>query len=874
MGFFQRKNHFPVEGRTVLITGGSQGMGKALAVLLASKGAHVIIVARSVEKLEAALKEICASALYASKQRFHYLSADVTSPTEATRLLSEATTWNQDEPPSLICCCAGSAHTGYFLDLPSDALKSQMDTNYLSAAYIAHAACQTWLSKSVVTNPHSKKTPTTLETRHIIFISSILAFLPLTGYSAYTPSKIALRALSETLSQELLLYELHTRIKPHCVFPGTIFTPGYEAENRTKPGITKKLEEGDVGQTAEEVAKETLRKLERGEENITTSGLLGTAMKAGMLGGSRRSGWGIVETIISWIVTIVLVFERRHMDEKYMEEKDPSLWKVYLDRDQTRNMAMYGHPELIEEEQKEKESKAQTPAELSSPAELASNGTTPSGESAKTLTQEETHGHHMHSTLTNQRVDTEKGRDASMVSWFGDNDPEDVMKTFGVSQVKATLGLTLFVAGYGIGPMLWAPMSEIPQIGRNPIYIGTLIFFVVLQVPTALAKNFAMLLCFRFLTGFIGSPVLATGGASLGDMFAPKKRAYAIGIWGIAAVCGPVLGPLVGGFAAQAKGWSWTIWELMWLCSFSLVLFIFFLPETSASNILYRRTRRLRNLTGIQTLTCQPEIMSEQMTGKEVAMIALVRPIILNFQEPIVFLLNLYIALIYGLLYIWFESFPIVFTGIYRFNLGQEGLAFVGILVGAIIVIPPFFFYLYKYIEPQFNENGELPPEVRYALPTFPAFPLKFPEARKLCILTLILPQKRLPPAFVGAFAIPICLFWFGWSARPSLHWIMPIIGSGWFSIGAFLLFNSVLNYLGDAYPEYAASVLAGNDFMRSSFGAGFPLFASAMYKNLGVDWASSTLGFLSVAFIPIPFALHRYGRRIRLRSKHARHDL
>lgn len=75
--------------------------------------------------------------------------------------------------------------------------------------------------------------------------------------------------------------------------------------------------------------------------------------------------------------------------------------------------------------------------------------------------------------------------------------------------------------------------------------------------------------------------------------------------------------------------------------------------------------------------------------------------------------------------------------------------------------------------------------------------------------------------------------------------------------MGSVLLFNSVLNYLPDAYPEYAASVLAGNDFMRSAFGAGFPLFARAMYDDLGVDWASSTLGFLAIAFIPIPFALY-----------------
>lgn len=88
----------------------------------------------------------------------------------------------------------------------------------------------------------------------------------------------------------------------------------------------------------------------------------------------------------------------------------------------------------------------------------------------------------------------------------------------------------------------------------------------------------------------------------------------------------------------------------------------------------------------------------------------------------------------------------------------------------------------------------------------------------------------------------------------------MPIIGSSLFSIGTFLLFNSVLNYLGDAYPDYAASVLAGNDFMRSSFGAGFPLFATAMYKNEGVGWASSILGFLAIVFIPIPFILYKVG--------------
>ena len=188
---------------------------------------------------------------------------------------------------------------------------------------------------------------------------------------------------------------------------------------------------------------------------------------------------------------------------------------------------------------------------------------------------------------------------------------------FEVSQVAATLGVTLFVAAYGLGPMIWAPLSEIPQIGRNPVYIGTLVAFVFFQFAIIYAKNFGMLMAFRFLTGFFGSPVLATGGASLGDFWKPSKRAYAVGVWGLAAISGPVLGPLVGGFAAQHKNWQWPIWELLWLSGFALTILIIFLPETSSANILYRRTRRLRKLTNRTDLMCEPFLEGENMTMKE-----------------------------------------------------------------------------------------------------------------------------------------------------------------------------------------------------------------------------------------------------------------
>lgn len=279
-------------------------------------------------------------------------------------------------------------------------------------------------------------------------------------------------------------------------------------------------------------------------------------------------------------------------------------------------------------------------------------------------------------------------------------------------------------------------------------------------------------------------------------MYTPSKRAYGIAVWGALGACGPALGPTIGGFAAQAKGWRWTIWELMWLSGFTLLLLICFFPETSSANILHRRAQRLRKLTGNPNLKCEFDIAAEGTSLSKNILFTVGRAFSLTFQEPILFVLNLYIALVYGVLYVWFESFDIVFAGIYHFDLGEEGLSFLGLFVGALVAILPYLCYYRRYIEPRI-ERGELKPE------------------------------DWLPPAFGGAFCVPICLFWFGWTARENVHWILPIIGSGFFTVGIILVFNPVLNYLGDAYAPYAASVFAGNTFMRSTFGAAFPLFVS-----------------------------------------------
>ena len=245
------------------------------------------------------------------------------------------------------------------------------------------------------------------------------------------------------------------------------------------------------------------------------------------------------------------------------------------------------------------------------------------------------------------------------------------MQRFHVSAQVASLGLSMYVLGYGIGPLLFSPLSEIPAVGRNPPYIYTFGLFVILLVPAALAKNVASFMVLRFLTGFFGSPCLATGGGSLADMFSLLKLPYVLSAWAFSATAGPALGPLLSGFSVVVKGWRWSMWELLWLAGPVWIVMFLFLPETSADNILLRRARRLRKLTGNPMLKSQGEINQAKLTFRDILIDALWRPIQTVMLDPAIAFTAIYTALIYGIYYSFFEAFPIVYLEYFGFNLGE-----------------------------------------------------------------------------------------------------------------------------------------------------------------------------------------------------------
>ncbi|KAJ5091748.1 hypothetical protein NUU61_006618 [Penicillium alfredii] len=309
-GFGSRKNEFIVEGRTVVVTGGSDGMGRAVAAQLAKKGANVVVVARTVSKLQDTVEDLKANNQNVPKQRFHYISADLTQSAECGRVIDEVTAWNEGAPPDVVWCCAGFSHPGFFVDVPIPVQRQQMDTIYWTAANTAHATLRSWLTP--VPPSGQMKTPR----RHLIFTCSTLAFIPIAGYAPYSPAKAAIRSLSDTLSQEIEMYngvhsQRHRRdapaadIKVHTVFPMGILSPGFDNEQKIKPDLTKKLEEADKPQTPTEVAQVAISALERGEYLITTM-FVGHVMKGAALGPSPRNSI-MGDTFLSWLSSLVFL---------------------------------------------------------------------------------------------------------------------------------------------------------------------------------------------------------------------------------------------------------------------------------------------------------------------------------------------------------------------------------------------------------------------------------------------------------------------------------------------------------------------------------------------------------------------------------------
>ncbi|KAK4099422.1 MFS general substrate transporter [Parathielavia hyrcaniae] len=416
-------------------------------------------------------------------------------------------------------------------------------------------------------------------------------------------------------------------------------------------------------------------------------------------------------------------------------------------------------------------------------------------------------------------------------SMFAPGIPRILVEFNETSSITATFILSVYILGFAFGPLVVAPMSEI--YGRSLLYNIGNVFFTIFTVGTALSNSIGMMMAMRFLMGVAGSVPITIGSGSIADMMPVEMRGRAMAAWALGPLLGPCIGPVAGGYLIRAAGWRWVYWLITIVAGIVTVFTFFTLKESYPPVILERKAARLRKETGNQELRSALAGAAASPTEKLKA--AIVRPLKLLFLAPIVTSMALYVAVTYGILYLLFSTFGIVYPRYYGFDEGQSGLVFIPSAIGMALGIGVFGALSDRLVKSKLDSGERHRPEIR------------------------LTPWFTIP----AGVTIPVGLFIYGWTIEKHVHWIVPMIGVLIFSFGLMGVMMCVQNYLLDVYPRAAASVTAALAVLRSLAGALLPLCAIDMYAALQMGWGNSLLAFISLGLVPIPLLFYKFGPRL-----------
>lgn len=411
---------------------------------------------------------------------------------------------------------------------------------------------------------------------------------------------------------------------------------------------------------------------------------------------------------------------------------------------------------------------------------------------------------------------------------------EPMSRDLGVTSTTIpTLGVTTYLFGLAIGSLILAPISE--TYGRKPVYCIALFFFSILVIPCALANNMTTIIVVRLFAAIAGSATIANAPGSIGDIVSDEYRALVFSVWSIGPMNGPVFGPIIGAFVTQYTNWRWATWLILFWGAAATIMMVS-IKESYAPALLQQKAKKLRKEHDDSRYWSRYDV---RVGFLELMCVNLSRPFIMAVKEPICIFWNTYIGVIYGILYLCFVAYPIVYTEKRGWSISDSSLAFLGIGVGNMVVIcsaKPIKMMIEAHkVDPR---TGERPPESMMSV---------------VCI---------------AAVLIPIGQLWFAWTCLPaSIHPAISIAAGIPFGCGVGAVFIYASNYLVHSYGIYAASAMAGNAVIRSVLGGVLPLAGHPLYDKLGAHWAGTLLGMFVVVLIPIPFAFYRYGHKIREKS-------
>ncbi|BGP18633.1 hypothetical protein JCM10213_004183 [Rhodosporidiobolus nylandii] len=415
----------------------------------------------------------------------------------------------------------------------------------------------------------------------------------------------------------------------------------------------------------------------------------------------------------------------------------------------------------------------------------------------------------------------------------------EMARHFGYSDEVINLSVTVFVVGFGLGPLFQSPLSEI--YGRRIVYICCAFFHAVFTIPSCVTDSLAVLLVFRFLAGLSIAGVMCNAAGSIGDVFAINERGNKMATFSAILFASPCLGPLVGGYITITVGWRWMWWvDLIFSGAATAVAVapVIGLVETYAPALLRWRAQLLRQETGDETIQTEQERQARPFS--DILTETLLRPLVMLTMEPIMTFFALFLSAVYGLLYAFFFAFPIVFAP-HGFDAGQVGLCFLSILLGIALVATIACPLQEAYYQRQVVKHNGHPP-----------------------------PEARLPLMCVCAIVLPVSLFIFAGTSVKGVHPAGLLVSGVLFGFSLVGIYISANTYLAVTFSRYSASAMAAKTFIRSMAGASMPVWVPPMYDSIGHLKSGLVFAIVAVGMMPIPFVAFKWGAQIRGRSKMA----
>ncbi|KAL2818601.1 major facilitator superfamily domain-containing protein [Aspergillus granulosus] len=302
-------------------------------------------------------------------------------------------------------------------------------------------------------------------------------------------------------------------------------------------------------------------------------------------------------------------------------------------------------------------------------------------------------------------------------------------------------------------------------------------------------------------------------------------------------MAGSSAGPVVGAVIFQFLSWRWIGYmQLIWFGAL-FPAYYFFFYESRADVILAQPAMKKGNEGGHKE--CSTGYSSALSLKRVVA--SATRPVILFCTEPVLFVSTLWSSFTVGTLFLFTQSVEQVFMDLYDWTVEQTGYVQAAIVIGECIGWTLNFLSRKLYFASA-SRNTEVPGS-------------PIPEARLYMAV------------FGGVLGISAGMFTYAWTSYSHIPWIAPAISLGMVGAGSVLVVTGVSDYVVDAYSTYAGSAIGAVATGENLFSAFLPLATMRMYSTLGLNWASTLLGFISLALSLLPSLMFIWGKEVRARS-------